>query len=158
MFVAELLYNGASCLISLTLESSITGLHDGLVLLQVPELRTICKEFNMPASLTGKPKPVMVDSIVKYCKQHRPIFGSAGNLQGTILKRFKQKSNKYTLIPVFASISVTPSLSRVKALLGHCVKVCPVVAESLSQIVLIFSLSTTGYWQLDDDNDTQKIV
>ena len=101
MFVAELLYNGASCLISLTLESSITGLHDGLVLLQVPELRTICKEFNMPASLTGKPKPVMVDSIVKYCKQHRPIFGSAGNLQGTILKRFKQKSNKYTLIPVF---------------------------------------------------------
>ena len=49
------------------------------------------------------------------------------------------------------------SLFRVKVLLGGCVKVCPAVADSLSQIVLIYSLYTTGF-SLDEESERQRIV
>lgn len=132
-----------------TQDGELTDLKEALTLLQVAELKGLCKEFILPSSLSGKPKPQLIEGLVQHCKQHKPIFGSS-NLTETIMKKCVKGNHYLWMFQLYLY------KFRVKKLLGMCVRVCPAAAESFSKIMLLFSVST-GIG-LEEENDAQRIM
>ena len=48
-----------------------------LGLLQVSELKSLCKQLHMPASVVGGSKAKMISGLFKQDREHQPLFGSS---------------------------------------------------------------------------------
>ena len=46
-----------------------------LNLLQLGELKTLCKQFNMPTSVVGNQKTSIIQAMFKHDRQQKPLFG-----------------------------------------------------------------------------------
>lgn len=57
-----------------------------LNLLQLNELKTLCKDMKLPGSMVGSQKAQIVESLFRHSRQHRPLFGKATFL-GAVVKR-----------------------------------------------------------------------
>lgn len=68
-------------------ESSLMEARDVLNLLQQGELRALCKEVNLPSSVTGHQKAKMVEAVLRHSRQHRPLFGGRSSFLGSVTKR-----------------------------------------------------------------------
>ena len=46
-----------------------------LNLLQLGELKNLCRQFNMPASIVGHQKSSIIQAMFKHDRQQKPLFG-----------------------------------------------------------------------------------
>ncbi|PNF14612.1 hypothetical protein B7P43_G12121 [Cryptotermes secundus] len=85
-----------------------------LYMLKVPELRSLCRTFRIPSTM--QPKPKLIQVLLEYGKSQQIM---SGNKRGD-------------------SISIIKS--RLREVLGHCIKVCAEGREVFHHILLLFSL------------------
>jgi hypothetical protein len=98
-------------------ESDLRDEREALGLLQVSELKQLCRDMKMAGSLQRCTKTKIIRSLLSHSQQHRPLFGA----------------------PSFLSVV----FKRVKALLGRCVCVAPQAVEVFSKCLLLHSLTTS---------------
>ena len=63
-----------------SLESQLTDPAQILTLLQVKEMKALCKSLNLPTAVTGSQKAAMISSVLRHQGTHRPLFGSTSFL------------------------------------------------------------------------------
>ena len=68
-------------------EQQLTDPTEVLNLLQLHELRTLCKSMNLPPSVVGNQKTKIVESLFQHCRQHKPLFGGKSNFLETVVKK-----------------------------------------------------------------------
>eukprot|EP00731_Ephydatia_muelleri_P025097 Em0017g180a len=113
-------------------ESLLADPAEVLGLLQVKELKALCKSLNLPTSVTGTQKAAMISSVLGHQATHRPLFGSSSS-------------------SFLATVS-----KRGKAVLGSCVRVAEGSADHFSRIMLLFSLSNS--WVFEEEHSCQQII
>lgn len=57
-----------------------------LDLLQSGEVKQLCRQFHMPASVVGSSKQKMVQALFKQDRQHQPLFGRAQFMSSVVTK------------------------------------------------------------------------
>ena len=57
-------------------EDELTDKREALDLLQVSELKLLCRDVKMPASLQRCQKSEIIEAIYKHSHEHRPLFGA----------------------------------------------------------------------------------
>lgn len=57
-----------------------------LQLLQLAELKTLCKHFNMPTSVVGNQKTSIIQAMFKHDRQQKPLFGQDQFLKIAVTK------------------------------------------------------------------------
>ena len=57
-----------------------------LHLLQLAELKTLCKQFNMPSSVVGNQKTSIIQAMFKRDRQQKPLFGQDQFLKIVVTK------------------------------------------------------------------------
>lgn len=60
-------------------------------LLQVSELKQLCKDMKMPTSLLRSQKSEIVKAFFAHAQQHKPLFGTSSFLD-VVFKRYKKPS------------------------------------------------------------------
>ena len=69
-------------------ESQLTDPTETLALLQLGELKTLCKEMlHLPASLIGSQKSKILESIFRHCREHKPLFGRSSSILDVVTKK-----------------------------------------------------------------------
>ena len=57
-----------------------------LTLLQLSELKSLCKQLHMPAAVVASSKAKMIQALFKQDRDHRPLFGRA-QFMSSVVKR-----------------------------------------------------------------------
>ena len=57
-----------------------------LNLLQLGELKGLCKQLNLPTSLVGNQKSSIIQAIFKHDRQQKPLFGQAQFMKTVVNK------------------------------------------------------------------------
>lgn len=57
-----------------------------LNLLQLGELKGLCKQLNMPTSLVGNQKTSIIQAMFKHDRQQKPLFGQAQFIKTVVTK------------------------------------------------------------------------
>ena len=74
------------------LESNLKDPSVVLGLLQVGELKTLCKQLHMPAAVVGGSKAKMIAGLFKQDREHQPLFG-ASQFMVSVVKRYLCKGD-----------------------------------------------------------------
>ena len=83
-------------------EGELTDRREALNLLQMPELRSLCKDLKMPTSLLRSQKSEIVQSFFTHAQQHKPLFGTASFLD-VVFKRCSA-CNKHRHIYIYIKL------------------------------------------------------
>ncbi len=57
-----------------------------LDLLQVGEMKNLCKHFHMPSSVTSGAKSKMIAALFKQDREHHPLFGNSQFMSKVVAK------------------------------------------------------------------------
>jgi protein associated with RNAse G/E len=65
-------------------ESNMQDPNEMLNLLQISELKQICKQMNFPPSISSQPKHQCISSMLAYCRQHKSFLSKVTPLDALI--------------------------------------------------------------------------
>ena len=108
---------------------------EALNLLQVTELKGLCRDMKMPGSLQHCQKSEIINALFTHAQQHRPLFGSASFID-IVFKRYS------ALIEIVFYVVPSHFVS-VKAVLGCCVCVAAGPVQTFSKCLLLYSQITS---------------
>lgn len=72
-------------------EDELRDEREALDLLQVSELKQLCKDMKMPTSLLRSQKSEIIKAFFTHAQQHKPLFGTSSFLD-VVFKRCKHTS------------------------------------------------------------------
>ena len=68
-------------------EDELTNRREALNLLQLSELKLLCRDLKMPTSLQRCQKSEIISAFFTHAQQHKPLFGTSSFLD-VVFKRF----------------------------------------------------------------------